>query len=51
MCSRPAGAEFQKILDNPAWFRTTPIGAMAHLGLGRPTYSQATRTSPAAPTI
>ncbi len=30
-----AGAEFQKILDHPGVVGNEPIGAMAHLGLGR----------------
>ena len=31
----PAGAEFQKILDHPGIVQNEPIGALAHLGLGR----------------
>jgi eukaryotic-like serine/threonine-protein kinase len=30
-----AAAEFQKILDHPGLVRTEPIGALAHLELGR----------------
>jgi hypothetical protein len=30
-----AGAEFQKILDHPSVVVNQPIGALAHLGLGR----------------
>jgi hypothetical protein len=30
-----AAAEFQKILDRPGVVRSEPIGALAHLGLGR----------------
>jgi DNA-binding winged helix-turn-helix (wHTH) protein/tetratricopeptide (TPR) repeat protein len=30
-----AAAEFQKILDHPGVVRSEPIGALAHLGLGR----------------
>jgi serine/threonine protein kinase/Flp pilus assembly protein TadD len=33
--SAPAEAEFQKILDHPGVVQTNPIGALAHLGLGR----------------
>ena len=31
----PAAAEFQKILDHPGVVTNEPIGALAHLGLGR----------------
>ena len=31
----PAAAEFQKILDHPGMVVNEPIGALAHLGLGR----------------
>jgi eukaryotic-like serine/threonine-protein kinase len=31
----PAAGEFQKILDNPGLVLNDPIGAVAHLGLGR----------------
>jgi tetratricopeptide (TPR) repeat protein len=30
-----AGAEFQRILDHPGVVCNSPIGALAHLGLGR----------------
>jgi eukaryotic-like serine/threonine-protein kinase len=30
-----AGAEFQKILDHPGVVQNSPVGALAHLGLGR----------------
>ena len=31
----PAGADFRTILDHPGLVRNEPIGALAHLGLGR----------------
>jgi serine/threonine protein kinase/lipopolysaccharide biosynthesis regulator YciM len=41
-----AAAEFQKIIDHPGLVRTEPIGALAHLGLGR-TYAMSGDTAKA----
>ena len=42
-----AAAEFQKIIDHPGLVANEPIGALAHLGLGR-AYELETATDPAA---